>query len=166
MSLAADTRQALEEYPFLQTALRADVVNYTAAARFLSVDGDTDAVATALRRYAEELPPYDCESRDVRVRMESGFGRLENGTNGEAFLRAGTAVFGPTGGDLTVIVATGEVDSNALTAVLLRVHSQEVTPVAAGVSEDALIVVVDHLEGATALRAIENALETVVASHH
>ena len=59
MSLASETRDAVRARPFLYDALRAGVVNYTAAARELDVDGEVDAVATALRRFAEELAEYD-----------------------------------------------------------------------------------------------------------
>ncbi|MFT4958602.1 MAG: hypothetical protein ACI9EZ_001934, partial [Halobacteriales archaeon] len=55
MSLAERTREAARARPFLVEGLRAKVVNYTAAARFLDVDGEVDAVATALRRYGEGL---------------------------------------------------------------------------------------------------------------
>ncbi|MFC6767510.1 DUF7523 family protein, partial [Natrinema soli] len=124
MSLAAETRRAVDRHPFLRTALRAGVVNYTAAARYLDVDGEIDAIATALRRYAEELPAYETESRDVRVRMESGIGPLESGdergtsTDGDdALVTVGGTAFGACGGDRTAIVATGDVDTAALAAV-------------------------------------------------
>jgi len=127
MSLAAETRRAVDRHPFLRTALQAGVVNYTAAARYLDIDGEIDAIATALRRYAEELPTYETESRDVRVRMESGIGPLEGGdergtsTAGDGTLvTVGGTAFGPCGGDRTAIVATGDVDTAALAAVLAR----------------------------------------------
>jgi len=43
MSVAERTRAAVREEPFLHDALRAGVVNYRAAARYLDV-GDEDAV--------------------------------------------------------------------------------------------------------------------------
>ena len=49
MTVAAETREAVRDHPFLETALRAGVVNYTAAARFLDV-GEEEAVAAALRQ--------------------------------------------------------------------------------------------------------------------
>lgn len=161
MSLAAETRRAVEAHPFLLTALRAGVVNYTAAARFLEVDGETDAIATALRRYADELPDYESESRDVRVRMESGYGRLEDPTDDRAMVTVGTTAFGPIDGDLTGIVATGEVDVRALATVLERLSIDGIEPEAAAVSDDSLFVVVDRLAGANAVRTVESALERV-----
>ena len=160
MSLAAETRRAAEEHPFLVTALRAGIVNYTAAARFLDVEGETDAIATALRRYAKELPAYETDSRDVRVRMESGIGPIDPGS-GEALVSVGGTAFGPDGGDRTAIVATGAVDAAALAEVLRRLSLAEITPIAAGVGGEAMIVVVDRLAGANALRAVEAALEAV-----
>ncbi|WP_207891186.1 DUF7523 family protein [Natrarchaeobius oligotrophus] len=160
MSLAGETRRAVEEHPFLVTALRADVVNYTAAARFLEVDGETDAIATALRRYAAELPAYETESLDVRVRMESGIGPVDP-NDGSAFVTVAGTGLGPGGGEQTAIVATGDVDAGALTAVLARLALEGIDPDAAAVGDDSLVVVVDRLEGANALRAVESALERV-----
>ncbi|QLK26040.1 hypothetical protein HYG81_18495 [Natrinema zhouii] len=169
MSLAAETRRAVNRHPFLRTALRAGVVNYTAAARYLDVDGETDAIATALRRYAEELPAYETESRDARVRMESGIGALEGGgdergssTDGnDALVTVGGTAFGPSGGDRTAIVATGDVDTAALAAVLARLSLEDISPTAAAVADGTLVVVVARLEGANALRAVEAALDRV-----
>ncbi|WP_339103660.1 hypothetical protein [Haloterrigena salinisoli] len=163
MSLAAETRRTAEEHPFLVTALRAGIINYTAAARFLEVDGETDAIATALRRYAEELSAYETDSRDVRVRMESGIGSVDGDAEAEALLTVGGAAFGPDGGDgdHTAIVATGAVDAAALAAVLRRLSLEEIAPIAAGVGEGTLLVVVDRLAGANALRAVEDALAAV-----
>ena len=163
MSLAAETRRAADEHPFLRTALRAGVVNYTAAARFLEIDGEIDAVATALRRYAEELPAYERDARDVRVRMESGIGPVEAGSDDALIAVAGTS-FGFDGGDQTAIVAAGDVDAAALSAALQGLALEEIIPASAAVGGDSMIVVVDRLEGANALRAVENALEGVPSS--
>ncbi|WP_238717394.1 DUF7523 family protein [Natronorubrum halophilum] len=165
MSLAATTRRAAEEHPFLVTALRAGVVNYTGAARFLEVDGETDAIATALRRYAEELPAYECESRDVRVRMESGVGPVgaaagDTGAD-DALVSVGGTAFGPGAGDRTAIVAAGAVDATALAETLQRLSIEDIEPAAAAVGAASMIVVVDRLEGANALRAVEGSLERV-----
>lgn len=161
MSLASETRRAVDEHPFLVAALRAGIVNYTAAARFLDVDGDLDAVATAIRRYAEELPAYETEARDVRVRMESGIRPIDGHRSADALLTVGRTSFAFGGGDLTGIVATGAVDPAALTAALRRLSLEGIEPTAAGVSDGSLVVVVDRLEGANALRAVEAAFERV-----
>jgi len=76
MSVAAATRAAVREHPILLDALRAGVVNYTAAAAWLTsradLDGDTDAVAAALRRLSEDLPALARASRSARVSMQTG----------------------------------------------------------------------------------------------
>ncbi|SIQ98666.1 DUF7523 family protein [Natronorubrum daqingense] len=170
MSLAADARRAADSHPFLITALRAGIVNYTAAARFLEVDGETDAVATALRRYAEELPTHETRARDARVTMESGIGPVEPGSDHavleEALVTVAGSAFGPTGGDSTAVIATGEVGATALAEVLQQLSRSGVEPQSAGVGDESLIVVVDRLEGANALRAVEDALESCLDAHH
>ncbi|SEH10763.1 hypothetical protein SAMN04487967_0047 [Natronorubrum sediminis] len=180
MSLAADARRVADSHPFLITALRAGVVNYTAAARFLEVDGETDAVATALRRYAEELPAHETRTRDARVTMESGIGPVEAGADSarpdgggsadagadEALITVGGSAFGPTGGDRTAVIATGDVDATALAEVIHRLSRSGIEPHAAGVGKESLVVVVDRLEGANALRAVEDALESCLDAHH
>jgi hypothetical protein len=156
MTKAAATRAAVDDHPFLRTALRAGVVNRGAAARFLDVDGDEDAVAAAVRRYGEELPGLDAESRDAHVSMESGLGASDDGL----LVVAGRG-FAPGEGDLTALLATGDVDTRALSAALGRLHAADVDPRAAGVAGDALAVVVRRRDGADALRVVEDALERV-----
>ena len=159
MSLAAETRRAVEEQPFLVVALRAGVLNYTAAARFLEVDGEVDAVATALRRYAEELPDYETDSADARVSMQSGVGPVEELE--DALLVVGGTALGPGDGSRTAIVATGAVDAPSLAATLEALALEGIDVLAAGVGAEAMVVVVDRLDGATAVRTVERALEGV-----
>lgn len=161
MSLAANTRRAAADHPFLLAALRAGVLNYTAAARFLAIDGEIDAVATALRRYAEELPDYETTEREARVTMQSGVGPVDDPA--DALLVVGGTAIG-AGSDRTAILAAGEVDAAALATVLETLSIEEIEVTAAGVGEETLVVVVDRLEGANALRAIEDALERVPSS--
>ncbi len=160
MSLAAETRRAAERHPYLVAALRADVVNFTAAARFLDVDGETDAVATALRRYADDLPAHETMACDARVRMQSGIGPVDDLE--DALLVVGGAALGAgVGGDETAIVATGNVGATALSHALETLALEEIAVLAAGVGEGMLAVVVDRLDGADAVRAVERALEDV-----
>jgi len=156
-SLAARTREAVRRRPFLYDALGAGVVNYTAAARTLGVDGETDAIATALRRYAEELPEDDGIAADARVSMESGVGPVEG--SDDALLTVGDAVYASGGGSSTAIVAGGDVDAAALEAVLGALRAAEITVDAAGVGTDALVLVVGRRDGPDALRAVERALD-------
>ncbi|WP_458189253.1 DUF7523 family protein [Haladaptatus sp. NG-WS-4] len=158
MSLAAATRAAVRRRPFLATALRAGVVNYTAAARFLAeeVGDDTDAIATALNRFADEVPDYRTDARNARVAMQSGLGESDD----DPLLVVGETGFSPDSGSLTAVVATGEVDAAALSHVLARLSTAEIDVVAAAIA-DSLVVVVERRDGANAVRAVEDALDSV-----
>ena len=161
MTVAADTREAVDAHPFLRAALRAGVLNHTATADFLDV-GDTDAVAAALRRYAGELDEYDRPERRVSVSMRSNVGLADDDGDGRGdggILRVGGDAFAADAGDLTAVVATGEVDTGALAAVLARLRTADIEPIAAGGTEGHLAVVVDRRAGPDAVRAIEDALE-------
>lgn len=166
MSLAADAREAARERPFLLTALRAGVVNYTAAASCLDIDGETDAIATALRRYAEELPPLEIESRDVRVTMNSGVGVVDDpgATDEETLLTVGGQSVVADAGSQTAILATGEADADALTTVLGRLQASEIPVASAATAGDSLVVVVERRDGVNALQVVEAALETVAST--
>ncbi|MEF8808810.1 DUF7523 family protein [Natronomonas sp.] len=158
MTVAADTREALRRRPFLETALRAGVVNYTAAARFLDV-GETEAVAAALRRYAEELEDYEESDRRASVSMRSGVGPVDaGGETADALLQVGETAFTADGGDYTAVVADGDVDASALVDVLGRLRTADVAVEAAAAAEGTLAVVVGRRAGANAVRAVEDAL--------
>lgn len=170
MSLAAEVRDAVRDRPFLRDALRAGLVNYAAAAAWLvddaDLDGDPDAIATALRRFREDLPAYGTSERTASVSMRSGVG-VATGSNGfgegdpdEVLLRVGDAAVVPEG-SMTAIVATGDVDAAALAATLGRLATAGVEPAAAGVAGGSLVAVVDRRDGATAVRVVEAALEAV-----
>ncbi|WP_435077330.1 DUF7523 family protein [Halococcus sp. AFM35] len=169
MTLAADTRRAVRRNPFVFEALRAGVLNYTAAARFLDV-GDLDPVAAALRRYADELSAYESDSRDVRVTMQSGLGARETDEMGskndenDALLAVGGRALVPDTGSLTGVLATGEVDARALAQVLDRLAVEDVEVAAAGVAGDGLVVAVGRRDGPDAVRTIEEALAGVVTT--
>ena len=156
MTLAADTREAVRRNPFLYDALRAGVVNYSAAARFLDVDGETDAVVAALRRFAEDLPDYERPGSGPPVNMQSGVGA---GDPADALLAVGDLALVPDAGSLTAITASGAGDTTALRRVLGRLETAEVTVEAAAVGGDSLVVVVGRRDGPDALRAVEDALK-------
>lgn len=170
MSLAAETRRAADDHPFLVAGLRAGVVNFTAAARFLDVDGETDAVATALRRYADDLPGYDPTARDSRVTMESRIGPVE--TLEDAVLVVGGTALGRSekeegrngngNQNRTALLATGAVDADALRAALAALSLENIAVHAAGVCDGTMVMVVERLDGANAVRAVERALESVL----
>ncbi len=165
-SLAESTREAVRSQPFLQTALRAGVLNYTAAARYLPVEGDPEAVATALRRYANELPAYEPDGIDARVRMQSGVGPVESGAHadadaaGDALLSVGGLTVAAGDGAQTAIIATGSLEPTALAPVLQALEIAAIEPTAAAVGDDTLLVIVDRRAGVDALRTVESALES------
>ncbi|WP_435197230.1 DUF7523 family protein [Natronomonas sp. EA1] len=156
MTVASDTRQAVRAHPFLYDALRAGVVNYTAAARFLDV-GEEEAVAAALRRYAADLTSYESPETDARVNMQSGLGPTDDPE--EALLRVSDIALAPGAGDLTAITATGDgVDPHALGHALGCLHAAGVAVGAAGAVDGVLLVVVTRRDGVDALRVVEDAL--------
>jgi len=154
MTVAQRTREAVRARPFLRDALAAGVVNYTAAARYLGV-GEDEAVAAALRRYAEELSD-DQPATAARVRMESGLGRAEAG---ETLLRVGDAGFAAEAGSLTAVLAAGSLSVGAFRRLLGRCETAEVTVHAAGFTDETAIVVVDRRDGPDALRIVESVCE-------
>lgn len=156
-SLAARTREAVRDNPFLYDALRAGVVNYTAAARYLAVDGENEAVATALRRYADELPEGPTIGADARVSMESGVGPAEDGT--DSLLTVGDVSFASDAGSMTAILVAGDVSPRLLRQVLGRLAAADVAVEAAGVGSESIVAVVDRRAGADALRAVEAAVD-------
>lgn len=150
-SLAADTRTAVDEAPFIRDGLRAGVVNFAAAARFLDVDGDEDAIATALRRYADELPALTAEGRDLRVQMQSGVESDILRVDGET----------PSVGEesVTAILANGEPDPAMCGDALSRLAAAEVSVLGAGLTDRSALFLVPKRQGANALRLIEQAAE-------
>ena len=170
MSLAADTRDAVRARPFVLDALRAGVLNHSAAAAWLvdaadlggDGDADTEAIATALRRFREELPAYATADRATSVSMRSGVGVVDADGLGDVdpLLRIGGAAVVSAGRD-TAILATGDVDAGALAAVLRRLDAADVAVAAAGVAGDTLAVVVGRRDGATAVRVVEDVLSAV-----
>jgi hypothetical protein len=162
MSIAEETREAVRRHPFLRNALRAGVLNYTAAASFLDVGGDDDAVATALRRFGEELPDLETEQRDARVTMRSGVGLRSDETieADDPLLAAGGTVV-TDGGSLTAVLANGVVDTAALGDVCSRLAAADIETEAAAVAGDHLVVVVGRRDGAATVRTVEAVLASV-----
>lgn len=169
MSLAETTREAARRRPFLLAALRAGVVNYTAAARLLSgeVEGDTESIATALRRFAESLPDRETDARSATVSMQSGLREVdadERPESEDALLAVGDTLLAPGEGSLTAVVASGDVDSGALCHVLGRLDAAGVEVRAASVAGESLVVAVERRDGPDAVRVVEDALEAVPGS--
>ncbi|PSQ32711.1 hypothetical protein BRD05_09850 [Halobacteriales archaeon QS_9_70_65] len=156
MTVAAETREAVRDHPFLETALRAGIVNYTAAARFLDV-GEEEAVAAALRRYAAD---HDHAPPDHRasVSMRSGVGPADADADAGGLLSVGGTAFAADGGDRTAVLAEGDVGAAALADVLGRLRTAGVGVEAAAAADGTLAVVVGRRDGADAVRAVEAAL--------
>lgn len=149
MSVAERTRQAVRRDPALYDALRAGVVNYSAAARSLGVDGDEESIATALRRFADELP--DRERDDGRVSV-----RLHRGVALEQSAFAGVAL--DADGDATAIEVKGDVDVRSLEIVVGTLRTEDVDVLTAGGTDGRLVTAVEQRAGAEALRVVERAL--------
>ena len=168
MSLAADTREAVRARPFLLDALRAGVVNYAAAAAWLTsaagLDGDEEAIAAALRRFRDDLPAYATADHSASVSMRSGVGVVDEPSalreDADVLLRVGTVAVIDEG-DETALLVTGDVGARTLAAVLDALVDVDVSVAAAGVAGDTLLVVVSRRDGATALRTVEAALKRV-----
>lgn len=184
MSLAAETREAVRERPFVRDALRAGVVNHSAAAAWLieeaGIDGTTEAVSAALRRFRDDLPAHETAARTATVSMRSGVGvaageqvgggdpagggdPVDGGDSADAedpVLCVGGTTVRP-GGRETAVLATGDIDATALAAVLKRLAAVGVDVSAAAAASDALAVVVRRSDGATAVRTVESALSAV-----
>lgn len=157
MTVAAETRAAVDQRPFLRAALGAGVVSYAAAAARLDIDGDEDAVATALRRYAAELPDPATPSRDARVRMRSGVAVADGSDDADALLSVG-GVAVTDGGSGTAVIAVGDVGATPLARALERLRIDGVDPAAAAVAGETMIVVVDRADGADVVRTVEAVL--------
>lgn len=158
MSLAADTRAAVRARPFLYDALRAGVVNYTAAARFLAI-GDEAAVAAALRRFADDLPDLSFPGGDARVSMRSGLTRTDDPA--AAILVVGDLTLTAGDGDLTAIQAVGDVGPHTVGRALRRLATEDIPVIATGATDGTVLVVVDRRTGPDALRHLESTLAVV-----
>lgn len=164
MSLASDARDAVRKHPSLYDALCAGVVNYRAAADYLDLDGDPEAVAAALRRFAEELEPVETRAVETPVRMQSGVSLAADDAPDAASEDVVVSVGGTRvvrGGDLTAVHAAGGVDASACRYVLARLELTSVVVDAVGAVAGDFVVVVPRRQGATALRVVEDALASV-----
>lgn len=154
-TLAAETRAAVDANPFLRDGLRAGVVNFAAAARFVDVDGGEEAIATALRRYANDLPPLAERSGDVRVTMQSGIERVRPEDAETTLFEVGDAGFTVGAGTLTAIVANGAVDGGLLGTICRRLDGADVDIEGVGLAEAGLVLVVRRRDATTALTVVE-----------
>ena len=71
MSLAAITRREVRKTPYLYDAIRAGIVNYSAAARMLDLEGQDAAVSASLQRLSKELRPLEMVRIDANITISS-----------------------------------------------------------------------------------------------
>ncbi|WP_280537314.1 hypothetical protein [Halopenitus sp. POP-27] len=189
MSLAADTRAAVRAHPFLHDSLRAGVLNHAAAAEWLldhdpDLEGDPNAVATAIRRFGGNFEDVDHADVGASVSMRSGVDVVDRAAvvdgdgsgdedgrgdeDGECGRDENThplAIVGDVavvpGGNRTALRVTGSVDPGVLGHAIdrLRIAGIEVRTCAAG--GEAALLVVDRSASVDALRVLEDALTTV-----
>ncbi|MFB6112370.1 MAG: hypothetical protein ABEJ35_07535 [Halobacteriaceae archaeon] len=158
MTLAARTRDTIRDRPFMLLALRAGVLNHAAAARALDIDGQTEAIATAIRRFGQTLEPADAADRSVTVRLRRGVGwGTDDGS--ESLLSVGGVAIGGRG-DYTALLATGEVSPELLAVGIQRLAATERPAVAAGSGQETLVLLVPEGHGPDALRTLEATVET------
>lgn len=150
-SIAAETRRAVDNTPYLRQALRAGVLNYTEAARQLDIAAESGAVASALRRYATELPPLETAERTVRVRMERGVSASA----------IDVSDIGEEETDHTAITLSGEIDAGLFGRVLSALEPAGVSVRGAELGSETGAIVVDRGDGSTALRVVEAGIDTI-----
>lgn len=172
MTVAAATRAAVRNRPALYDALRAGVVNYTAAADSLDVDGERDAIATALRRFADELadqPPASLQptDRSVTVRLHSDIDPVDCSETLLAVDEVGISHptnVSPANNSVetegqTALRVTGAVDVRLLAATLDRLRIAEIPVEAAGIAAETMVIVVPRRDGPTAVQLVEAAVD-------
>lgn len=152
MSIAAATRNAVDREPFLRLAIRAGVVNYSAAARYLDV-GDPDAVAAALRRLAEELPPVERTDPACRIRVRRGARIVEH--EDDAVLRVGEMGVAVDDGELAVLIVVGELTAAIVGSMLYSLAATDIDVPAAGWAGEQLVIACPSNDAVAALRTIE-----------
>lgn len=151
MNTAAMAREAMRAHPFLHQALRAGVLNYTAAARYLDLE-DVEAGAAALRRLHADLSAPDRAPGDFRVRIDSTLGPVPAA---EALLTVGDTAVGRGSGVWAGVLAEGAISSAAVGAILQRAAIEGIEPVAVGYDDCHLVLVVERDDGPRAIRIVE-----------
>lgn len=152
MSLAARTREILKLFPCIHEALRVGVINYTAAARYLPITGDNEAVASALRRYSEQLSSETNDSRDVTITMHSEFpsdsdtSLPDNPPNSPE-------------DPITWLLISGEIEPWFFGYLLLSCHTNDIAVHDVYALDSLGVIGVPKPAAATALRCIERVCE-------
>ena len=140
MSLAAITRREVRKTPYLYDAIRAGIVNYSAAARMLDLEGQDAGVSASLQRLSKELRPLEMVRIDANITISSD----------ETKQQAKVAVEGP-------------VDAKILSHLILVCHMNGICIIEASILMGEIEIVVEWKDGPNSLRLIERALESIPA---
>ena len=157
MTIAEVTREATRRHPWLIEALRAGVVNFAAAARFLDV-GDDEAVAAALRRFADDLPALDVDRPNVRIRMRRDVDRADLAA--DDLLPATSADGEGEPSSLTALIVRGDVAPGHVAVVLTRLEQAGIHVSAVAAADSRATIAVPRADGARALRMVESTVTT------
>ncbi len=143
MSTAERARRAVRDQPFLFRSLQAGVLNYRAVARYLEV-GDEGTVASALRRYAEELDTPKRSSPSVRVTFH------RDATAAEAVpVESETA---------SAIVVRGDPGVETFVTAIDRLLIEDVTVRGLSYDQERSVIAVSRDDGPAALRLVEESV--------
>lgn len=148
MSLAEQTRQAVDRDPVLYAALERGLVNYTAAANALDISGSQTAVVDALRRYAQTIEATATKRPRIRV---SRSGELPT-----AATAAGIDPTTVTDADAVVVLSNCTWPQLAVGLCGLEIAGISVTRVAA--ADTTAVLVVPQTAAAAAVRVLEETL--------
>ncbi len=134
------------------------MVNYRAVARAIDVSGDVDAVATAIRRYAEELAPVAEDSDPPTIRIERPV-RITTAPDATGLLSVGdtTVQSGTDGAAAALLVSRGHAyPPRQLAADILALETNDLTPQAVGLGQTTAVIVVAQTDGPDAIRVLED----------
>lgn len=151
MSLASRTRETIQNFPCIHEALRVGVINYSAAARFLPVAGDTEAIASALRRYENHLSGPANQSRDISISMHSSYPSEQAGLTEETPYDTDTET-------VTWLCVSGDISPTVVGSLLLGCKSHDIRVNAVSANEGHAVICVPRSSGTSALRCIESVL--------
>ena len=138
MSLAASTRRKVKNSPYLYDALRAGIVNYSAAARMLDLEGEDTAISVSLQRLSKDLSPLEISSVDANITISSD----------EIKQRM-------------KILIEGDVDAKILSHLILVCHMNDIHVREASIGNGKINIMVGWKDGPNSLRLIEMALLSV-----
>ncbi len=153
-SLADRVRAAVRADPLFYDALRAGIVNYRALARTLPVDGEIETIATALRRFADQLPAPE-QSSDPRLRLRRDITVTADGADPGLLTVGSVTLQSVDDGTETALLVTG-CQPRWFARALVALDIAEIPIVAAGIEGTDAIIVVAQSDGMAALQTLES----------